>query len=120
MDLLPCPYCASTARLAGGGGPWLDPDGKVCHETFAVCNNDQCQASGPYLASDEQAAAAWNSVARIVMAPKGHQADTFIRPIIRHGANGAYTVTIQESADGHTWPSDKPTTWQRIRRWFGA
>ena len=44
----------------------------------------------------------------------------FVRHVVTVGQGRIKGVTIQESADGHTWTSDNPTTWQRIRRWFGA
>ena len=66
MDILPCPYCGSSAHLLGNGKPWQDNDGTTTLATLVMCENDGCMAQGPFLASDEQAAAAWNHVARIV------------------------------------------------------
>jgi len=64
--LLPCPWCGCNARLLGGGQPFEDDDGRTTTATAAVCNGDDCQAAGPFLASAEQAAEAWNRMCRLV------------------------------------------------------
>lgn len=68
----PCPYCGSNARTLGNGRPFIDEDDgweHVC--TAVVCNNDQCQAAGPFLASEEQAVEAWNRVAKLAKRESG-------------------------------------------------
>lgn len=64
--LLPCPWCKSSARLLGGGQPLTDEDGQATTATAVACNNDQCQATGPFLASAEQAEEAWNRMCSMV------------------------------------------------------
>lgn len=66
MEVLPCPYCGSAAHVLGDREPWFDHEVNRTHETNVTCDNVDCMAQGPFLASDEQAAAAWNHVARIV------------------------------------------------------
>lgn len=61
-DLLPCPWCGSPARLLGRP----ETRGFDTEDANAViCNNDQCQATGPFLASTEQATEAWNRMANL-------------------------------------------------------
>lgn len=59
-DLLPCPFCLSTADIASNCGPVADD-----REFTVTCENIDCKAAGPLCATPVEAATRWNRRAKI-------------------------------------------------------